>query len=180
MEKNETEEQIEHNRHEEIDRIKEWQCATHAHDEERPKPETPDWSHGTTEAMDVDNQKAFDNIVEDSALMLMSEDDDATPGYWLGKLGFLSSCLGYAVFLDNIWRYLCYRNDNSFSLIPYIIMLFFIGIPLFFGQISSKIFTCVWKFYQEILLGMLISSSLDYGLQYPHCVVVYLNVCIVE
>ena len=90
--------QIEHNCHEEIDRMKEGQSAANAHDEERTKPETPDWCHETTEAVDVDHQKAFDSTVRDLASMFISKDDDATPGHWFGKLGFLSSCLGYALF----------------------------------------------------------------------------------
>ena len=156
----ETEVKSEHNRHDEIGEIRD--CAVH---KECPKPETPDWRHGTTEAMDVDYQKAFDNIVEDSTSMLISDDDDATPGHWFGKLGFLSSCLGYALFLDNIWRYLYYRNDNGISLISYVLILFFCCILLFMmelDQFASKIISCIWKFnsfYQDILLGMFISSS---------------------
>ena len=169
VEEYEIEGQIEHNCHEEIDRMKEGQSAANAHDEERTKPETPDWCHETTEAVDVDHQKAFDSTVRDLASMLISKvskDDDATPGHWFGKLGFLSSCLGYALFLNNIWRYLCYRNDNGISLISYVLILFFSGILLFimeFGQFASKIVSCVWKlksFYQEILLAMFISSFL--------------------
>ena len=172
VEEYEIEGQIEHNCHEEIDRMKEGQSAANAHDEERTKPETPDWCHETTEAVDVDHQKAFDSTVRDLASMLISKDDDATPGHWFGKLGFLSSCLGYALFLNNIWRYLCYRNDNGISLISYVLILFFSGILLFimeFGQFASKIVSCVWKlnsFYQEILLVMFISSflvTMDYN-----------------
>ena len=163
----ETEVESEHNRHDEIGEIRD--CAVR---KECPKPETPDWRHGTTEAMGVDNQKAFDSTFRDLASMLISKDDDATPGHWFGKLGFLSSCLGYALFLNNIWRYLCYRNDNGISLISYVLILFFSGILLFimeFGQFASKIVSCVWKlnsFYQEILLAMFISSflvTMDYN-----------------
>ena len=119
-EKHEAEVEIEHNHHDEIDKIRD--CTAR---EECPKPETPDWHHGTTGPMDVDCQNAFDNIDDDSGSILISEDDDATPGHWFGKLGFLSSCLGYAVFLGNIWRYLCYRNDSGISLISYVLILFF-------------------------------------------------------
>ena len=155
----ETEVESEHNRHDEIGEIRD--CAVR---KECPEPETPDWRHGTTEAIGVDNQKAFDSTFRDLASMLISKDDDAKPGHWFGKLGFLSSCLGYALFLDNIWRYLCYRNDNGISLISYVLILCFCCILLFimqFGQFASKIVSRVWKFnscYQEILLD--ISSSL--------------------
>ena len=172
VEKDETDVEMEHNHHKDIERVKEGQCATQER-EECPKPETPDWRHGTTEAMDVDYQKAFDNIVEDSTSMLISDDDDAKSGHYFGKLRFLSSCLGYALFLGNIWRYLYYRNDSGISLISNVPTLFFFGILLFimeFGQFASKIVSCVWKFnsfYQEILLGMFISSflvTMDYNM----------------
>ena len=160
MEKDEANVEMEHNHHKDIERKTEGQCAAQER-EECPKPETPDCHYETTEAMDVDYQKAFDNIVEDSASILTSY-DDATSGHWFGKLGFLSSCLGYAVFLGNIWRYVCYRIDNGISLISDVPILFFSGILLFiieFGQFTSKIVSCVWKFnsfYQDILLGMFI------------------------
>ena len=168
VENHETEVEIEHNRHDEMDKIRDSAVR-----KECPKPETPNWCHETTEAMDVDYHKAFDNIVEDSTLMLISDDDDATSGHCFGKLGFLSSCLGYVVLLGNIWRYLYYRNDSRMSLISNVPIFFFFGILLFImelGQFASKIVSCVWKFntfYQEILLGMFISSflvTMDYNM----------------
>ena len=115
VEKYETDVEMEQNRQKYIDRMKEGQCAAQER-EECPKLETRDWRHETTKAMDVDCQKAVDSTVRDSAPLLISKDDDATPGHWFGNLGFLSSCLRYVVFLGNIWRYLCYRNDSGISL----------------------------------------------------------------
>uniref|UniRef100_A0A1I8NA66 Transporter n=1 Tax=Musca domestica TaxID=7370 RepID=A0A1I8NA66_MUSDO len=71
-------------------------------------------------------------------------DPDENRGRWASKTEFILSCLGYAVGLGNVWRfpYLCYRSGGGAFLIPYLLMLFLCGIPLFFmeiimGQFSS-------------------------------------------
>nr|DBA32199.1 TPA: hypothetical protein GDO54_000008 [Pyxicephalus adspersus] len=89
---------------------------------------------------------------------------------WGGKYEFLLSCIGYCVGLGNVWRfpYLCYRNGGGAFLIPYSIMLFFTGIPLFLmelslGQYGAAGPITVWKccpILKGIGIGMLLVSAL--------------------
>jgi len=71
---------------------------------------------------------------------------------WSKKMDFLLSIIGFAVDLANIWRfpYLVYKNGGGVFLIPYLIMLVFGGIPLFFlelclGQFVKKGPITVWN-----------------------------------
>eukprot|EP00079_Xenopus_tropicalis_P033489 XP_017947260.1 PREDICTED: sodium-dependent proline transporter-like isoform X2 [Xenopus tropicalis] len=89
---------------------------------------------------------------------------------WGGKYEFLLSCIGYCVGLGNVWRfpYLCYRNGGGAFLIPYSIMLFFTGLPLFLmelslGQYGAAGPITVWKccpILKGIGIGMLLVSAL--------------------
>ncbi|KAI6079962.1 Sodium-dependent proline transporter [Aix galericulata] len=89
---------------------------------------------------------------------------------WAGRYEFLLSCLGYCVGLGNVWRfpYLCYRNGGGVFLIPYFIMLFLTGLPLFLmelslGQYGAAGPITVWKccpILRGVGVGMLIVSSL--------------------
>ncbi|NXK54794.1 SC6A7 protein, partial [Chauna torquata] len=104
---------------------------------------------------------------EDLALALAPSPPRET---WAGKYEFLLSCLGYCVGLGNVWRfpYLCYRNGGGVFLIPYFIMLFLTGLPLFLmelslGQYGAAGPITVWKccpILQGVGVGMLIVSSL--------------------
>lgn len=80
-------------------------------------------------------------------------DENKERGNWTGRLDFLLSMLGYCVGLGNIWRfpYLCYRNGGGAFLLPFIIMMFLVGIPLFYleaalGQFCSRGPTTCWEF----------------------------------
>lgn len=89
---------------------------------------------------------------------------------WGGKYEFLLSCIGYCVGLGNVWRfpYLCYRNGGGVFLIPYFIMLFVTGVPLFLmelslGQYGAAGPITVWKccpLLKGIGIGMLCVSTL--------------------
>ncbi|XP_034034550.1 sodium-dependent proline transporter isoform X2 [Thalassophryne amazonica] len=89
---------------------------------------------------------------------------------WGGKHEFLLSCIGYCVGLGNVWRfpYLCYRNGGGVFLIPYFIMLFCTGVPLFLmelslGQYGAAGPITVWKccpLLKGIGIGMICVSTL--------------------
>ncbi|XP_046906476.1 sodium-dependent proline transporter isoform X2 [Hypomesus transpacificus] len=89
---------------------------------------------------------------------------------WGGKYEFLLSCIGYCVGLGNVWRfpYLCYRNGGGVFLIPYFIMMFVTGVPLFLmelslGQYGAAGPITVWKccpLLKGIGIGMLCVSTL--------------------
>ncbi|CAM9983228.1 unnamed protein product [Lampetra fluviatilis] len=99
-----------------------------------------------------------------------SGDENAERGNWTSKSEYMLSMIGNAVGLGNLWRfpYLAYKNGGGAFLIPYIIMLAFVGLPLFFlecsiGQFASLGPITIWKVV-PILKGlgwmMVITSSL--------------------
>ncbi|KAL5006089.1 hypothetical protein ScPMuIL_017247 [Solemya velum] len=96
-------------------------------------------------------------------------------GSWGGKLEFVLTCIGYAVGLGNVWRfpYLCYKNGGGAFLIPYWFMQLFVGMPLFFmelsfGQFASLGPIAIWKInplFKGLGYGSVIVSALI-GLYY--------------
>ncbi|GIY10187.1 sodium- and chloride-dependent glycine transporter 2 [Caerostris darwini] len=97
-------------------------------------------------------------------------DENRERGNWSSGIEFLLSCLSYAVGLGNIWRfpYLCYRNGGGAFLIPYVIMMAFVGLPLFlmelsFGQYASEGPVTIWKIcplFQGLGYAMFLMSAL--------------------
>jgi len=89
---------------------------------------------------------------------------------WGKKLDFLLSVVGFAVDLGNVWRFpsVCYRNGGGAFLIPYMVMLIFGGLPLFYmelalGQYQRCGCISVWKricpMFKGIGFGICIIAS---------------------
>ncbi|XP_049762925.1 sodium-dependent dopamine transporter isoform X1 [Schistocerca cancellata] len=80
---------------------------------------------------------------------------------WGKKVDFLLSVIGFAVDLANVWRfpYLCYKNGGGAFLVPYCVMLFVGGIPLFYmelalGQFHRKGAITCWGRIVPLLKGI--------------------------
>ena len=57
---------------------------------------------------------------------------------WGNHCEFFLSSLGLAVGLGNVWRfpYVAYTNGGGSFLIPYMLMLFIVGLPAFWVELS--------------------------------------------
>ncbi|XP_074605414.1 sodium-dependent nutrient amino acid transporter 1-like isoform X1 [Brevipalpus obovatus] len=80
------------------------------------------------------------------------EDEKPKRGQWSGELEFLLSCISMSVGLGNVWRfpYVAYNNGGGAFLIPYLVLVFLIGRPLYYlelvvGQFSSSNPINVWR-----------------------------------
>ncbi|XP_068201394.1 sodium-dependent nutrient amino acid transporter 1-like isoform X2 [Palaemon carinicauda] len=90
-------------------------------------------------------------LIPETILDLPDEDGEERQE-WSNPVEFLLSCIALSVGLGNVWRFpmTAYENGGGAFLIPYLIVLTFIGRPLYFlelavGQFSSLGSVKVWK-----------------------------------
>ncbi|XP_055305392.1 sodium-dependent nutrient amino acid transporter 1 isoform X1 [Sitodiplosis mosellana] len=87
---------------------------------------------------------------------------------WSNKTEFLMSCIQTSVGLGNIWRFpfTAYENGGGAFLIPYVIVLFIIGKPMYYletflGQFTSQSSIKVWEVnpaFRGVGVGQIITS----------------------
>lgn len=86
---------------------------------------------------------------------------DSKREQWDNRIQFLLTLVGYAIGLGSVWRfpYLVARNGGIAFIILYILMLFIIGVPLFYlevtlGQATNKGPIAVWSTIAPSLTGI--------------------------
>ncbi|XP_048776098.2 sodium-dependent proline transporter-like [Ostrea edulis] len=102
-----------------------------------------------------DDKSISMDIKDAPSTLLESESETSSPQdrpVWNRKIEYLLSLFGYSVGLGNIWRfpYLCMRNGGGAFLIPFFVLLFSCGVPLYFlevslGQFTGKSPVIVWS-----------------------------------
>ncbi|CBY07711.1 unnamed protein product [Oikopleura dioica] len=105
--------------------------------------------------------------------------DEPEQESWGRHLEFVLSCIGYCVGLGNVWRfpYLAYQNGGGVFFIPYFLMLFLCGIPLFYTELAMGQFSGLGT------LGVWKAAPAFKGIGYGMClvtfmVIIYYNVVI--
>merc|ERR1712018_736733 len=107
----------------------------------------------------------------------IEDDDEIDRGHWGSKAEFILSCVGYSVGIGNVWRfpYLAYSNGGGSFLIPYFILLIFIGKPMYYME------TAIGQFSRLSPLQVWRCAPIAKGVGYAMCVVslivaIYYNV----
>ncbi|KAI1293823.1 Sodium- and chloride-dependent GABA transporter 2 [Halotydeus destructor] len=113
-----------------------------------------------------------------SGLEVVEENGHDHRGNWGSKIEFLLACIGNMVGLGNVWRfpYLAFENGGGAFVIPYIIMIFLIGIPILLLETSLGQYTAMGPVHayanlSPLFQGLGVASIITSGL-----IAIYYNV----
>lgn len=83
--------------------------------------------------------------MESTSTIVSSANSEPKRDNWGNSIEFLMSCIAMSVGLGNVWRFpfTALENGGATFLLPYLVVLFVIGRPLYFlemviGQFSSR------------------------------------------
>ncbi|CAG0893148.1 unnamed protein product [Cyprideis torosa] len=103
-----------------------------------------------------------------NGISIAAEEEEREREKWDNPIEFLMSCIAMSVGLGNVWRFpfTAYENGGGAFLIPYLLVLFFIGKPLYymelcFGQFCSYANVKCWNvvpFLRGIGVAQLIAN----------------------
>ena len=117
----------------------------------------------TSSSRDNEPSKGVNNETNDA--MVDAQVPKSDRGSWGNHIEYFLSSLGLAVGLGNIWRfpYVCYMNGGGTFLVPYCIMLFMVGLPMFFMELALGQYTgnSATKIYARLVPGL---SGIGYGM----------------
>ncbi|XP_023161901.2 sodium-dependent nutrient amino acid transporter 1 isoform X1 [Drosophila hydei] len=104
------------------------------------------------------NNNTSNNSSKPDNNMKEAQQKDAGRTNWSNGLEFLMSCISVSVGLGNVWRFpfTAYENGGGAFLIPYIIVLFLIGKPMYYlemiiGQFTSQGTVKIWSICPSFL-----------------------------
>jgi SNF family Na+-dependent transporter len=99
---------------------------------------------------------------------------------WQSNTTFILASIGCAIGLGNLWRfpYLCYKWGGATFFIPYLMCLFFLGIPMLLleftlGQVLQKGNILAWSMIHPRLYGIGLATCTG-----CYLIVLYYNVII--
>ncbi|XP_034489677.1 sodium-dependent nutrient amino acid transporter 1 [Drosophila innubila] len=113
-------------------------------------PQQSNGANGTSNNNNINNTNNSNNKTDHHEKEAQSSEKERTN--WSNSLEFLMSCISVSVGLGNVWRFpfTAYENGGGAFLIPYIIVLFLIGKPMYYlemiiGQFTSQGTVKIWS-----------------------------------
>ncbi|XP_031829550.1 sodium-dependent nutrient amino acid transporter 1 [Nomia melanderi] len=90
--------------------------------------------------------------LENGSMDVAAAPEQCERAQWGSNMEFLMSCVAFSVGLGNVWRFpsTAYENGGGAFLVPYLVVLFIIGKPVYYlemilGQFSSRSCVEIWS-----------------------------------